>query len=156
MCKYVILFYFIFINLLLLIYNLTLFVTISCVHDKSMKSSYKFVKLILNSTWPPPPLATNSNSQSYASETILPIIQTDWQTDGRTDRVIPVYPLNFVAGGIINPLWPFISCVVNIVVSAFRGMHVSPAKHSYVCLPRKRGWLLDRQSNKVIPIHVYR
>ena len=28
--------------------------------------------------------------------------QTDGQTDRRTDRVIPVYPPNFVAGGIKN------------------------------------------------------
>ena len=41
---------------------------------------------------------------SYALETILPNrASTDGQTDGRTDRVIPVYPPpNFVAGGIIN------------------------------------------------------
>ena len=41
------------------------------------------------------------------------------QTDGRTDMVIPVYPPNFVAGGIK-------------IVAAFQGMHVSPVKHSYV------------------------
>ena len=30
--------------------------------------------------------------------------QTDGWTDGQTDMVIPVYPSNFVAGGIINSI----------------------------------------------------
>ena len=31
--------------------------------------------------------------------------QTDRRTDGQTDRVNPIYPPNFVAGGIINQHW---------------------------------------------------
>ena len=31
-------------------------------------------------------------------------LQTDGRTDGWTDRVIPVYPPNFVAGGIITSI----------------------------------------------------
>ena len=55
----------------------------------------------------------------------------------RTDRVIPIYPPNFVFWG-IN------------IMAAFRGMHVSPAKHSYAWLPRKcdyrTGGLTDGQT----------
>ena len=38
------------------------------------------------------------------------------QTDGRKDRMIPVYPPNFVAGGITN----FITASVGIKVKATR------------------------------------
>ena len=48
----------------------------------------------------------------------------------RTDRVIPVYPPpNFVAGG-YNQAVKVIKSISKIV-AAFRGMHVSPAKHTY-------------------------
>ena len=41
-------------------------------------------------------------------------------------------------------------------VAAFRGMHVSPAKHSYAWLPRKCDYLTNRQTpNKVIPMCRY-
>ena len=45
------------------------------------------------------PAATNLNSPCYARETILPNRARVYRrTDRRTDRVIPVYPPNFVAG----------------------------------------------------------
>ena len=33
------------------------------------------------------------------------------------------------------------------IVAAYRGMHVSPAKHSYVWLPRKRDYRTDRHTH---------
>ena len=36
---------------------------------------------------------------SYGPDTICTDRQTDGQMDGRTDKVIPIYPLNFVRGG---------------------------------------------------------
>ena len=47
-------------------------------------------------------------------------------------------------------------CALNIV-AAFRGMHVSPAKHSYVWLPRKCDYRTDRrtdtgQSDPYVPL----
>ena len=51
--------------------------------------------------YPPPPAATNTNSPSYARETILPNrarLQTDGQTDGRGDSSIPPPPLTSLRG----------------------------------------------------------
>ena len=46
------------------------------------------------------------------------------------------------------------------IVAAFRGMHVSPGKHSYAWLPRKCDYRTDRQTDgwtpdKVIPMCIY-
>ena len=54
-------------------------------------------------------------------------VYLDW-TDRQTDRVIPVYHPNIVA--------------------AFRGMHVSPVKHSYAWLPRKCDYGTDTQTER--------
>ena len=55
-------------------------------------------------------------------------LQTDRRTDGRTDRVIPVYPPpNFVAGGIISFLW-----VVNIVYTQQRHLQRLSRRGIYV------------------------
>ena len=46
--------------------------------------------------------------------------------------------------------------IQNNIVAAFRGMHVSPAKHSYAWLPRKCDYWTDRQMpDKVIPMSRY-
>ena len=37
------------------------------------------------------------------------------------------------------------------IVAAFRGMHVSPAKHSYAWLPTKSDYRTDRQTNRQAP-----
>ena len=45
---------------------------------------------------------------------------------------------------------------MNNIVAAFQGMHVSPAKHSYVWLPRKSDYRTDTQApDKVIPMCRY-
>ena len=41
------------------------------------------------------------------------------------------------------------------IVAVFRGIHVSPAKHSYAWLPRKCDRHTDRQTDKVIPMCRY-
>ena len=55
-------------------------------------------------------------------------------------------------------------CNYKKIVAAFRGMHVSPAKHSYAWLPRKCDYRTDRQTDtwmdrqtpdKVIPMFRY-
>ena len=56
--------------------------------------------------------------------------QTDGQTDGRTNGRIDA--------GQSDPYVPlFFASDTKNIVAAFRGMHVSPAKHSYAWLPRK-------------------
>ena len=45
-----------------------------------------------------------------------------------------------------NWVLPIIKCPP--VVAAFRGMHVSPAKHSYAWLPRKCDYQTDRRTDR--------
>ena len=55
-------------------------------------------------------------------------------------------PTNFAINGLLKAEK---ALVIENIVAAFRGMHVSPAKHSYTWLPRK--WLLDRQTEQSDP-----
>ena len=51
----------------------------------------------------------------------------------------------------LSTVWQnYAASVVLNIVAAFQGMHVSPAKHSYVWLPRKV-WLPDRQTHRQMP-----
>ena len=53
---------------------------------------------------------------------------------------------------IINRNWKNVCKGRKNIVTAFRGMHVLPAKHSYAWLPRKCDYWTDRQTpDKVIP-----
>ena len=72
-------------------------------------------------------------------------------TDKWTDRFV----CHFAELGLI--IWT-IQC--HKIVAAFRGMHVSPAKHSYAWLPRKRDYWTDTRTDrqtpdKVIPMCCY-
>ena len=45
---------------------------------------------------------------------------------------------------------------INNIVAAFRGMHVSPVKHSYACLPRNRYYRTDRRMHPRTHTHTDR
>ena len=76
-------------------------------------------------------------------------LRTDKQTDGRTDDPNTRCPRRtFQAGGI--------KTFTKTRMAAFQGMHVLPANHSYVWLPRKCDYRTDTQApEKVIPMCCY-
>ena len=55
-------------------------------------------------------------------------------------------------------LWSFNSPIIYWIkiVTEFRGMHVLPAKHSYVWLPRKTDYRTDREADRQTDRHMHR